>query len=271
MTLHKTYKNLAVGPLNFPLPDSEARELEKLLDSGEFSKFEKFSSSLEATSPTERTDISIITDDSLDSDNEIFIPKGVNFDRFRKNPVVTYNHRYDIAPVGKSLWQKLIGENTWKAKTQYASRPEDFPKNEEWFPSSLFHLVKEGYLPGKSIAGISKFRSPTQEEISKNPGVKRVATDTIVYEYSVVNLNANKNAIVESVTKGIIGALPELKDAFPELSEIVKDEILIIKEFRTLDEYMKDREAYIQSEMSKLYSRTPEMVENAMARVMGKI
>ena len=111
------------GPLDFPMQDEDARELEKKLESGEYSPIKLTKSEFEYFHEGERADVSIINDASIDKDKEIVDPDSLDFKNFRKNPLVTYNHNYDAAPVGKSIWQKKVG-GVWKAKTVYTDRPQ---------------------------------------------------------------------------------------------------------------------------------------------------
>ena len=169
MNFIKTFGDCS-GPLDFPMSTEDARELEKKLDSGEWSPIRiQKSNAFESVLVGERSEISIISDESLDRDGEIIDPQSINFKKFQGNPIVAWNHNYEIPPLGKSLWQKLCTGGIWKAKTQYASRPESLPKDSSWFPDSVFHLIKSGTLNAKSIGGAVKWREVTKEDIDKNP------------------------------------------------------------------------------------------------------
>lgn len=276
MKFNPIYKGLATSALGIPLPDDQARELDGFLDSGEFFKFEKHSTNVESFLPGERSDISIISDNSLDSDKEVFIPKSIDFSRFQKNPIVTFGHDWWGPPVGKSLWQKLIANTTWKAKTQYASRPETLDKSIEWLPDTLFHLVKEGFLPGKSVGGVAKFREPTKEDIEKNPdwaGVKRISENVLIYEYSVVPIQANKNAIVEAVAKSIV-KFPEetLQKHFPDVWAALKEtkddiELPSIKNYITAEQYKEQ----ILGTFAQKCAELPNMVDDFIAGALGQV
>jgi len=262
------------GPLDFPMKSDDAKDLEKKLDTGDYT-YKTLNGHSESFSLGEKADISLITDGSVDSDKEIINPDGLIWDRFRKNPIVAFNHNYDIPPVGKSIWQKKTVDG-WKAKTIYTSRPESHPKDSAWFPESVFHMVKEGSLPGKSIGGLAKRREATPEEIQK--GATKVADEFIVYEYSAVVLQANQNAIVESVSKGLIdipkeileGSFPEVFKALQEAEESLSP-VVEIKSFCTADEYLKRRESEINALFTKKLEETPQIVEDTLNRLMGKV
>ena len=59
------YKGMATGPTGIPMRDDDARELEKLLDSGEYVPMKKHTTLLESFAPNERADISVISDSIL--------------------------------------------------------------------------------------------------------------------------------------------------------------------------------------------------------------
>jgi len=273
MTFHNTYKGMATSPLNTPLKDEDAREIEKLLDTGEYSPFRHFVAKSEGFFPGERSDISVISDDSVDSDKEVFVPNTLKFDRFQKNPIVAYGHNYKIAPIGRSLWQKQIN-GQWKAKTQYASKPSDYPVDKEWFPDSIFHMVKEGFLPGKSIGGVAKFREPTAEDFTKNvhwTGAKRITTDVQVFEYSVVSLQSNKNAIVQAVAKGLVFFPDEVLSDFPELEDFIKSkkDLPVITDFVTKEQYLAELESQQFDRIKHLQEEIPQMIKDKLDVMMG--
>lgn len=274
MKFHDAYKGMAQSALNIPMRDDDAREVEKLLDSGEYSPLYKQSIKIESFSPGERSDISVISDGSVDSDKEILIPKGIDFSRFQKNPIVTFNHNWSAPPIAKSLWQKLLPNGEWKAKTQYASRPENHPSEKEWIPDTIWHLVKEGFLPGKSIGGVGKSRLITKEDIEKNPswaGAKRIVDEVLIYEYSVVSVQANKNAIVEAVAKSLV-QVPEdfLQTNFPEVYKVLKEtqvDLPSIKSYKTLEEH----QAEIRNTFIKRCADLPNLVDDALSSVLGRV
>lgn len=277
MKFHETYKGLATSALGIPVKDEEAREIDKFLDTGEYSPIKKHSTSVESFSPGERSDISVITDGSVDSDHEIVLPKGLSFERYQKNPIVTFGHNWGAPPVAKSLWQKLIGGHIWKAKTQYVSRPETLTKEQSWLPDTIWHLVKEGFLPGKSVGGLGKVREITKEEYDANPSWKSAKTiidEMVVYEYSIVPIQANKNAIVEAVAKSVVFFPDELlQKTMPEVFEALKDSrrevdaLPVIKSYTTVEQY----KAEVHAKFVEKCQQLPNMVDDVLAGVMGQV
>lgn len=277
--MHNTYRGYCTGPFGFPMLEEDARALDKDLNGDEeISSFKLFKGFDKANyfSDGEKADVSVITDESVDEDGEVLELKSIDFTAFRKNPIVTFNHNYDMPPIGKSIWQKQIGSSI-RAKTLYAPRPDTLQKDLEWFPDSIFNMVKSGFLPGKSIGGFYKKRVPTAEELQKyGPTLKRVGHSAKVIEYSVVTRQANNNAIVEAVSKGllhipteIISDLPEvatLLEKFKKEKDKLEAELPFIKNYRTIEDVNKD----LEQEMRNFYDKAPELVEDVFARLLGK-
>ena len=273
------------GPLDFPMTTDDARELEKQLETGNWSpiKLEK-ANAFESCLVGERSDISVINDASVDADGEVVDPKSLNWDRFKRNPVVAFNHNYTIPPIGKSLWQKLCTGGIWKAKTQYISRPDSLPSDAVWFPDSIFHMIKSGALKGKSIGGAAEYREVTKEDIEQNPEyskAKRITKTVNVFEYSVGVIGINKNTVVEQVSKALIH-IPEeilLKDfaCVPELLEALKDLKVtgspspVIKSYRTSKSYLKEQQSIADAKVETLRNQVPELVEDSFKRFLGKV
>ena len=275
-----------LGPLNSPMEDEYAKKQEELLETGEYTPVTLSNpTSFESLIKRERSDISIISDETLDKEGDIVIQKNIDFDSlgFRKNPVVSYNHNYDIPPVGKSLWQKTRAGVT-KAKTQYISRPESLPKNVEWFPDSIFHMIEAGVMRGKSIGGLAKYRAPTQDDFDKNPswqGAKRIVEKYLVYEYCVCSIGMNANAIVEMVSKSLI-TIPDdiLERDFGEIAEKIKaihksikikNELPLIKSVITLKEIKEERKQAIEKIISQCIKQTPDLINDTIKRAMGRV
>jgi hypothetical protein len=178
------------------------------------------------TSPGERSDVSWITTESPDRQNEVVIARGMNDSQFMLNPIVTLNHCYHMPPVGKSLWRKRAKDGSLvgiKAKTQYPPAPTNWPDGEEWPPDCAFALVQADLLRGKSIGFLpTAVHVPTEKERRAKSGEERagsglstlgsgpsgdwskvelVIDEWILLEYACVFLPAQQNAVVENVSK----------------------------------------------------------------------
>ena len=275
MSFHTVYKNYCTGPFGFPMLEDDARALDKELENEDLSLlrvtkgYDKSNHFIDG----ERADVSVITSEDVDEDGEVLEIKSMDFGPLRKNPLVTFNHNYLIPPIGRSLWQKQVG-NLVRAKTEYTPRPAELHKDIEWFPDSIFHMVKSGFLPGKSIGGVYKRREPTTDELQKyGTSVKKIGYNAKIYEYSVVTRQANNNAIVEAVSKGLMNIPDCMISDLPEVAKILKefkrkqDELPVIKSFRT----SQDAENEFLQKLNELNEKTPEMIEDAFARLLGKV
>lgn len=193
-------KNMTTGPFGIPMPDNLAKQLDTLIKTlprdCTYRKAGAVPSTVEFNEG-ERSDISLITSEALDRENEVVLSKGINKDYFDRNPIVTFAHKYDELPVGRALWVKQV-PGGWKAKTQYSEATE--------LARSCWQMTKEGILKGKSIGFLpTMIRSPTKEEVSKNPTWKKanaVIESCLLLEYAVAPIPMNPEALVEAVSKG---------------------------------------------------------------------
>lgn len=264
------------GPLDFPMTDDGARKLEQLLDTGEYDPVRKSTTSFECFLPGENADISVVSSEEVDREGELIYADSLDWSEFQKNPVVAFNHNYKIPPVGKSLWQKKVNKS-WKAKTQYSRRPKTHPADKEWFPESIFHLIKEQMLPGKSIGALCKRREPTVEEKTTYPGVRKVVEKAFIFEYSVVPIGMNKSAVTEAISKGDLTVplelFPEVADALEELRKSMKSDKpeIVIKSFVRAEDYLRRRKIMTQQKANELLETVPNLIEQAIKKRMGKI
>ena len=269
------------GPFGFPMQEEQARELDSILE--ENSKDSAFSykhivknNSFDYFIDKERADVSTVTDDSIDKDKEIVDPKGLDWSAFQKNPIVTLNHNYWAPPVGKSIWQNFT-KNSWKAKTIYIERPESLPQDKEWIPDTVWHMIKSGYMPAKSIGFLPlKGHVPTAEEISKNPAIRSVEfifDESKIYEYAACYIGSNDNALVEDVAKGIIRMPLDLaailKIHLPESEKQKEPEkkLKIAIKGITLEQY----KGAVRSELENAIKGIQVDTDGIVARLLGRV
>ena len=224
-----------IGPLGFPMLSKIASEVDSMIRKqprevrdhfktvvrdakGNLVTVEGYTRKAEAAKITfpegERSEVSVVTTDSKDRDGDVVMPSGFDWEHFRKNPVVPFAHDYQSLPVGKSqwiTWAKTANGEGWKAKTVYVPRPADHPQNLEWGPDTVFHYIKEGFLPGKSVGFIPmSMREPTDEEVRRRPDWEgaNLVDKCLGLEYSPVPVPANQDALVEAVAKAFAGGKP---------------------------------------------------------------
>ena len=278
MAAHLACYGNCTGPFGFPMQEQEARSLDKLLS--EHSKdgaveYKKLvnEKAFKYFIEDERADVSVVTDKSVDKIGEVISPSGVDWSIFKNNPFVSFNHRYDIMPVGKSIWQTRK-DSKWLAKTIFADRPKNHPEEKEWEPDTAWHMIKEGFLPAKSIGFLpTKWHEPTKEEKDSDLFLKAaelIWDEVKVYEYAVCTIGMNDNAIVEAVNKGLKMPLA-LKSLFPFLPEVEK--IPDTKQLEITGVSLKD---YMDAVRHLVYSKVnainpADLAEDCIARLTGKV
>ena len=214
MELIKKWTGGVEGALGFLQTEEQARELDRLLKTvdGEAKEigYKRVSMNSEIDISTERRqDISVISSAVVDRDRDFIVQAGLNFNEYKKNPTVLFNHNRNSLPVGKCLNVFRYNTDTlngWKAITHYTEQPDDWEG--EWLPDAVFHLIKSGVLRGKSIGFIpTKARRVTAADAEKNLALKDaqfIIEKATVFEYSVVNVGANQDALVQAVSKGLV-------------------------------------------------------------------
>ena len=254
------------GPLGTPMKDDVARAVEALMKSHPDAAKEgivKFATPADVSVENDRTEVSKITTEGVDKDREVVIAKGIDLSAFTPNPVVLLNHNWNSLPLGKCLWIK-DHSNGLTAKTQYAKRPSNHQG--EWTPESVYELIKQGMMPGKSIGFLTlEARSPTKAEVATRPewkDVRRVLSKTLLVEYSVATVPSNHEALVQVVGKSFPGLatllgieekavddLPEddrmelvrkIAEAFPDLAELQEVVAFVKTLMPQMPEVLKD-------------------------------
>ncbi|MCS6851555.1 MAG: hypothetical protein NZ700_10365 [Gemmataceae bacterium] len=199
------------GPLGFPMPDQQAKAVDALLrtlpkDEAHGYRKTLIDPAVTQLEPGDRADISWITTEDVDRSGDVVRAQGMNDDHFALNPIVTLQHNYDLPPVGRSLWRRLVrdgGRTGIKAKTHYPPRPAGWTG--DWLPDHVLALIQAGLLRGKSIGFLpTRSRRPTEAERRRRPEwktVRFVIEEWVLLEYACVYLPAQQHAVVEAVSK----------------------------------------------------------------------
>jgi hypothetical protein len=231
----------SIGPLGIPMRDDVAKDVEALMKSlpvdckhlieqaGGPCRVVKVATAMDFVEG-ERADVSFITTDAVDRDFEVLHPKGGDFSQFKKNPIVTFAHKYDQLPVGRSMWLKREQKgNTdgWLAKTQYIAAPPAWKG--DWFPDAVWWMVLNKILPGKSIGFIPlECRPPSTKEIGDRPelaAVRWVIPKWLALEYSVAPVQSNPDALVVATAKARKKGLSVPASVFQELGIVIPEEV----------------------------------------------
>lgn len=153
----------------------------------------------------------VITAETLDRDGEVLIPSGMNSKEFEQNPVLFWNHDYAL-PVGKSLGLKrrerdIVGEFT------FAVRPDGY--SGEFFPEVAAALVGQGIVNAVSVGYIPEaggVRKATDLDRKKyGEEVTTIYNRWKLLEISLAPLQANPDALITAVKKGIVSPLAAQK------------------------------------------------------------
>ena len=220
MSFLKQHYGPAEGPLGFPMSDKAAQALDALLRQLPTSAEFAYRKAVNLQAPSEllageRADVSWVSSEEPDRVREVVLARGMNDAQFQLNPIVTLQHAYHLPPVGRSLWRKVVragARHGVKAKTHYPSRPADWTGG-SWPPDEAFSLVQADLLRGKSIGFLpTKVHAPTAAE-RQTPGwdaVELVIDEWVLLEYACCFLPCQQNAVVEAVSKSLLGSAAPL-------------------------------------------------------------
>lgn len=173
----------------------------------------------------ERADVSLVSVESVDRDKEVVLAGGMQLEVFRKNPIVTFAHKYDDLPVGSCQWIKTVPGGLL-AKTVYSKKPEGWEGN--WFVDAVYSMIQEGVIRGKSVGFLPlKIRGVTSDEISAHPEWEQasaVIEEASLIEYAIAPVPVNQDALVQSVAKGLTdkATLARLGLKLPSVRKAVK-------------------------------------------------
>ncbi|MEY4392816.1 MAG: hypothetical protein RL595_65 [Planctomycetota bacterium] len=198
------------GPFNLPMTSPQAFQVEAILKSlprDSFHTLRRRSFAGTVVEQGKRSDISWISEESIDREGDVVLAGGMDDTQFAANPVVTWNHEYEIPPVGLSAWRKPAREGKHRgirAKTIYPEKPASFPERLEWMPETVFAMVASGLVAGKSIGFVPLVaREPTPAEIRENPALQNarsIIERWLLLEYACCSFPMQPNALVEEVT-----------------------------------------------------------------------
>ena len=149
-----------------------------------------------------RTVVAKISTTAVDRDGEVLLPSGIDLKDFKKNPIVLLNHDQHGLPIGKALKIKRESDGI-VAEVQFAERPKGHPATVEWIPDTVFELFQQGILKAFSVGFIpADMRVPDDKDKRKfGEDVRNIIAKWKLLEFSVVNVPANQDALVQSVAK----------------------------------------------------------------------
>ena len=147
---------------------------------------------------------------TVDRDNEIVVPKGMDLSAFKKYMHVLWGHNYALPPIGSNEYIEADDFGI-KAKTVYADTGEGTLSNILW------HLVSQGHQKASSIGFVPlAWTQPDHNDWDKTVKTlagmwpefakrtsdpSRIITKGALLEHSDVSVPANPDAEVVSVAK----------------------------------------------------------------------
>ena len=194
-----------------------------------------------------RTITSYVSTAMVDRDDEVMAPKGVLLAHYIKNPVVLWAHKYDVLPVGKSLWIKT-NERGLISKTQYAKHgfaDDVYQYRKDGFPmAESVGFIPLSMIEGKNIKDANRAELGIPEDVDLS-GAKRIYDKWVLLEYSDVPVPANPEALELAKSKGLVQV---------QVAEDVKDNTEDAEESSKL-EY----KALIHASVDTAYSKAADL------------
>lgn len=205
-----------------------------------------------------RTFTARITTDSIDRDGEVLLPSGLDAKDYLKNPVVFWNHNYDV-PIGRASELKQHDDH-WTATATLSSNEEG---------EKIHKLIQEGIVNGVSVGFLpTEHRNPSDKDKQKfGESVTRVYSKWRLLEFSVTPLPCNQDALITSVSKMIGKGDLTIDDAARLLEIDGKDIVEPVKRRRVIVPLYPQVQA--APRVSKA-QRVEKAVRRAIARKLGQ-
>lgn len=166
---------------------------------------------ISAINEEERSVTAVISSSAVDRDREVLLAKGMDAERFQKNPIVLWAHDSHSPPIGKALWVKTKGQKI-TAKVQFATSE---------FAEEIWQMFKGKFLNAFSVGFIPHDgHQPTPKEVTKNPAwaeARFIITEWELLEFSAVPVPANPEALAQAVKSKSLTLSDKTKDLFPEI------------------------------------------------------
>jgi hypothetical protein len=147
-----------------------------------------------------------VTTEMIDRDGEVVIAQGMNASEYLTNPVLFYNHDYNL-PVGKCLSLERRPTSI-VADFKFAERPDDFEG--PFFPEFVASMVGQGIVRGVSIGYTAEnggIRRATPDDRKRwGDSVHTVFNKWKLMEISVAPMQCNPGALISAVRKGAVDA-----------------------------------------------------------------
>ena len=127
----------------------------------------------------------LASSEKVDSFGDIVLQKGINLSRFKKNPIILYQHNAD-EPIGKAVDIRL-SEKGLVADIELA--PEGVSERID----TIRGLLSAGILKAVSIGFTAEDYEPIRDDDNQMTGYKFIKS--LLHEISIVSIPANDEAL----------------------------------------------------------------------------
>jgi HK97 family phage prohead protease len=255
--IHLILKNASTEPVLKKVPEVAISKGEVLKADTEWNKFPI--ELAEVTNP-ERVLVFRITDDSVDRDYDVVIPKGVDLEEYAKNPVFLTLHDSRKWPIGKAVRAKRDEREILMAfEFDTKEIDEEADKLFKKCNAGTIRSVSIGFRPKKTLWKGSSGNSEVEDTLFlKYPGCDRIFTESNLREVSLVPIGANKNAM-------------QLKSDDPETMKAIAD-LVIPAVNKAMQDHLGKSEGHISDFAKGLLNvaKTAEANAEAVKEVNSK-
>lgn len=184
----------------------------------------------------------ILSDETMNRKGYITLNDGVNWDEYRKNPVLMLEHEDDKQPIGR-IDNIRFEDNAWYGDLVFADTEEGREKEK---------LYNEGFYNAVSISGLAT-------KVKREGVVYAVQFD--VWEVSLVAVPANPNAIAQRTSDK-----STLSVSFNDVDDkLIEPDSLSAYQISTINKFKENMEANNkpETEVKEEALKAPESVEAA--------
>ena len=148
-----------------------------------------------------------ISTSGLDRDREVLLPGGIRTGAFDASGSIFWNHDYD-RPIAIPSGPLKVTDGAVIGKARFLERPDDHVG--EWFPDTVRAYVSQANAAGRgvgvSVGYIEKaHRRPSKKDKADfGAEVVNVVTEWPITEWSIAPVQANTQAMVTAVGKGLV-------------------------------------------------------------------
>ena len=176
----------------------------------------------------------VLSNETLNDHNMVVLSDGIDWtSRYVKNPVLLENHKWDSQPIGNVINIRREGDN-WVGELLFAEGTER--------GRTAKYLYENGFYRAVSIGGYSK------EYVDEASGIT-YATNFLVYEVSLLSLQANPDAVSDFQGEKVMLGTEFFVDKSTKLATLGADDISLINKYK--EKKMKENEKENQDHVAE--------------------